>query len=201
MTHTRARPAPRAPELLRGLGAIAVLVVAVLGVPVALVLLAQALAPVGGWSLADLPQRVTRPDDGSLLLLALIGVGWLAWVSFSASVAVEFVAVVRGLPTPRLPLLGLPQHGARALVAMALVLGSPGSHAMAGTPPPLPASVTAYEAASAAFTPPPGVSTLVHAPAGPTVTVERHDTLWSLAERHLGSGDRFPEIVGSVPLR
>jgi LysM repeat protein/two-component SAPR family response regulator len=31
--------------------------------------------------------------------------------------------------------------------------------------------------------------------AHPTVTVARHDTLWSLAEQHLGSGSRFREIV------
>jgi nucleoid-associated protein YgaU len=29
----------------------------------------------------------------------------------------------------------------------------------------------------------------------PTVTVRRHDTLWSLSETHLGSGERFREIV------
>jgi DNA-binding SARP family transcriptional activator len=29
----------------------------------------------------------------------------------------------------------------------------------------------------------------------PTVAVRRHDTLWSLAETHLGSGERFREIV------
>ena len=32
-------------------------------------------------------------------------------------------------------------------------------------------------------------------PSLPTITVERHDTLWALAERHLGSGERYAEIV------
>ena len=32
-------------------------------------------------------------------------------------------------------------------------------------------------------------------PAAPTVTTERHDTLWLLAEQYLGAGERYVEIV------
>ncbi len=32
-------------------------------------------------------------------------------------------------------------------------------------------------------------------PAAPSVTTERHDTLWMLAEQYLGSGERYVEIV------
>ncbi len=31
--------------------------------------------------------------------------------------------------------------------------------------------------------------------AGPTITTRRHDTLWLLAEQHLGSGQRYTEII------
>lgn len=45
-------------------------------------------------------------------------------------------------------------------------------------------------------TPTPGDSRSAEtAPRGPAITIQRGDTLWGLAERHLGAGARFVEIV------
>ncbi len=181
-------------DKLVGLVASMLLGALTVGLPTALLKLGADV--VGPGALDSLPYRLTSPDDGSLLLLVVLVVAWLAWAMFTCSVVLEIVAVIRGLPTPRLPGLGGMQRGAAGLLAGAtLVLSSPASSVHAPTARPLvataassPALVARVDAESAPVAKPP-------ASLGPVVTVQRHDTLWSLAERHLRSGDRFREIV------
>ena len=117
------RTAPRrtAGDLVRGLGAAALLLVLVAGIPALLLVVGQ-LHVVGMPSWSTVWGALTRPDDGHLFLAALTVLAWLAWATFTFSVIVEAIAIVRGLPSPRLPLLSVPQHAAAALVATAAVL-------------------------------------------------------------------------------
>lgn len=178
----------------------------VLGVPVALWALDRSLRLTDGFALSQLSSALTRPDDGGLFLLALLVIAWTGWAMFSLSVVVEVGALVRGVPTPRLPLLKVPQRGAAALIATAALLMAP---AGATSHPPVARAVAAVVPVEVTHHPPPQSSTPASVeppvrpaaedrgtgPAHPTVTVARHDTLWALAETHLGSGQRFGEIV------
>lgn len=186
-------------DVARGALALVVLLSLLLGMPVALWFLAAELHPLEGLSLSTLDSALTSRDDGSLLLAALMVVAWAGWLVFAVTVSVEIVAFVRGVPTPRLPLLRLPQQGAAALVATAALLVTSGSISLA-TPVLRPVAAAALEAPATSGPRASAVDTAAVPSVGesrryPTVIVRRHDTLWSLAERHLGSGERFREIV------
>lgn len=214
------RPARGVRDVARGLGAMLLLVMCLAGIPVLLFVVAP-VWQIGVPTWSQLVAALTKPDDGHLFLGALTVVAWLAWAAFTVSVVVEGVAVIRGLPSPRLRFLRLPQRGASVLVAAASVL-------LVAEPIPSPAAmrpVAAHAVASAAPSPrtssTAGMSALpepaapTHSPSsshGPqgqaavkpasreettyrTVTVERGDTLWGLAERFLGAGSRYREIA------
>jgi nucleoid-associated protein YgaU/DNA-binding SARP family transcriptional activator len=201
-TERRTRPRPTVPELARGAMAFVVLLALVLGMPAALWGLGRALRLFEGLGTSNLASALTSPDDGSLFLAALLLVAWVAWLVFAVSVALELVAFVRGVPTPRLPWLKLPQQGAAALVATAALLVTSGT-ALLSAPVARPVSVAADFRDPSGGRAPVAVESKAAASMPvteasrhhPTVAVRRHDTLWSLAESHLGSGERFREIV------
>ena len=115
----RAAPPPRFARL-RGLAAVLALLAAIAGVPAALLFLGSRL-PLDPSVLSF--DALLRPDDGRLLILVLYAVGWGAWAVFAASVSLEIVAVVRGIPAPTLPGFGSVQRTAAGLVATAALLG------------------------------------------------------------------------------
>ena len=224
LTRRAARPepvlaAPRrtAGDLVRGLGAAVLLLVLVAGIPALLLVVGQ-LHTVGMPSWSTVWGALTRPDDGHLFLAALTVLAWLAWATFTFSVIVEAVAILRGLPSPRLPLLSVPQHAAAALVATAAVVltlhPAPTAAPVAATTgisvvldaartPAISAAAPHRSAAPSHAEPRANASRLDNATqraraaqgTNQTVTVHRGDTLWSLAERYLGDGTRFREIA------
>ena len=98
----------RGAEIARALAALLALAALMVGIPALLLVVAPALdRPTLSWQ--AITSALTRPDDGHLLLTALTLLAWGAWAVFAVSVVVETVAMLRGLPTPRLPLAGAPQ--------------------------------------------------------------------------------------------
>jgi nucleoid-associated protein YgaU len=195
--------------MARGLLAVIALAAFVIGVPIALLLVAPLRPPAVLPTWDGVIDAVTRPDDGTLLLAAIQVIAWVAWAAFTVSVITELAAAARHVSTPRIPLLGGMQRLAGTLVttaglllmtsttltatATALTQTSATStvihqdDAQPGTAP-TPTHVSATAISS------PGSST---APAEdhPSVTVRRGDTLWDLAARHLGDGHRYTEIL------
>lgn len=184
---------------LSGLLATLTLTGLVVGTPLVLLLAGRAFwvrgALPSGWSLAEVWSLVTRPDDGTLLVLLLVGLGWMAWAVLSLLVGVEVAAVARGVRAPHLP--GLPQTTARRLVTTAMLLflaapQLPTATAVAAPPGPVASTQPAQpepareQASAAKATPRP--DTIEH-------VVQRGESLWSIAKRHLGSGSRYTEIV------
>jgi hypothetical protein len=104
-------------RLVRAVGALLVLVAAVVGVPVALVVWVGNPLP----STSGLLGRLLRPDDGGLLVGLITVVAWVAWLVVTVSVLVELVnlltAVRRGVGRIRLPGLAGPQQLAGVLLA------------------------------------------------------------------------------------
>lgn len=229
-TRTTATPAPRTVdpghrhlgEITRGLTALLLLLALVVGIPIVLLVVAPALnwAPVT-WH--GVIAALTRPDDGHLFLAALTVTAWVAWFLFALSVILETAAVLRGLPTPRIPLLAAPQRGAASLVAAAAILLTTPTPAPTPTYSVLPSVTLAAQVhpthpaqpspvardasngeatlgATTAYTADSGVAnsgshTAKRDHPHSSVTVRRGDTLWGIAASHLGDGSRFQEIA------
>lgn len=210
MTHTLSSPS-RGREIARGMGALIALLVLVIVVPAVLLVLAPPFLPSMPASRESLWHALRTADDASLLVAVVTLVAWAGWAVLTGTLAVEVVCVTRGVPTPRLPALGSPQRLASQLVASVVVLlSAPATPSMAT--PVAPAHVAApilRSAPEVSVPQPESVREPAVVRAGdhvdpdrrakrqeyPTVVVERHDTLWGLAERHLGSGLRYTDIV------
>jgi DNA-binding SARP family transcriptional activator/nucleoid-associated protein YgaU len=204
----------RATALLRALVALAVLVVLLVGVPLALLRF-------GDWPITGMPtwdQVRELPSNGisedayvGILTVAL----WLGWALLAVSLLRELVAQLRGRSRPGFS-AGPVQRFAGYVVSSLLMSIGPiaGPVAMAGAAPlpaPLPAA-TAAPAPGPTAPGPDGAAVPAPAPQGQllgaviehdaaetaapmaTVVVQRGDSPWSLAETHLGDGMRWREL-------
>ncbi|MDT0164487.1 LysM peptidoglycan-binding domain-containing protein [Actinotalea sp. AC32] len=206
-TQARRSDARTAGDILRGLLATAAIAAFVIGVPAALMVVAPVRVPTSLPTWSGVIDAVSRPDDGSLLLGGVTVIAWLAWLAFALPLVIEIVSSIRGVRTPHLPLLGHGQRLAAGLVATAgLLMTTPVATASAWAPShqnaaPMAPQLLPAVTAAAAPGPTAPVTESATVPAAedgqerlPSVTVLRGDTLWDLAERHLGSGHRYAEI-------
>lgn len=210
-------PAPvgRLRARLRAAGALAALAALVGGVPVLLV-------RVGTWPITGVPTADQLRDLPATMLTddALLGVVtvllWALWAVFALSVLVEVAAQLRHrrhtrrageAPVPPVddrprrvggPVQALARHLVGSLMISAAPVLTLGRALPAGAAvPPATAAAVEVEAPAEAA---PAVGAVEEAtetdrPAATTVvTVQRGDTAWSLAERHLGDGARWREI-------
>lgn len=180
-------------RIIRSAAAVIILV-ALIAVPPALLVTFvgnpwPSLSP--GWSV--------RFDDETVIGLLAV-VAWILWVQLALCILVEVAGAFSGkeLRIPGLP--AVERDLARQLVLVVLAAGAVGVTVPIGLPsataspvdPAVPQRVApteadvAQEEQEAREVAPRDV---------PTVTVERGDTLWSLAERHLGDGASFREIA------
>lgn len=196
---TSDRPA----DLGRAIAAALALLVFVAGTPIALLALAPIYVPAAMRSWDRVGDLLTSPDDGSLLLAVLGATAWIAWLLFTISVVVELVAAARRSVAPRLPLIGGVQNAAARLVATAGILLATSS-TLAAHAQPAHASTTVTLERPTSTAQEPALDTDAVAPdltvapqptePLPHITVQRGDTLWSIAEHHLGAGTRYTEI-------
>ncbi|TQN43742.1 LysM domain-containing protein [Blastococcus colisei] len=202
-----------AARLLRAAGALMALLAVVVGVPVLMAVLH--LVPETLPSLDEVGAVLTSRDNGQLAGLVLAAGVWVCWALFTAATVAEVVAFARARPVPALPGLGIFQRPAAALVTavavgftVAPLAGTPATTATA--PPPLPvATASTVVPASAQYASAPVKAQTPVAYAMPdeyappvattTYQVQRRDTLWALAERHLGDPLRYPEIARLNP--
>ena len=201
---SQARKSARTPADV-AIGVLAVLALAALtvGVPLGLVLAFGLPIP----HTLSLSALTTQLDLKSILKI-LAFVVWLAWIQLVWCVIVEIRAAVRNVGVPgRVPLAGGTQPVARRLVTAALLLFSATaalSPAFAhGAAPPRPAHSISVQAQQHG-TQPPQVSRdtaahqaqssehkiyVVKPPAG-----RYHESLWEIAQNHLGDGRKYNEI-------
>jgi LysM repeat protein len=200
---------------LTGLMAAVAILAIVVGLPATLASLGSNPIPDSMPTLDQIRTALTSPDDGTLALAAVKVIAWAAWLFMTGSIAAEILARARGVRVPRLPGLHVPQAAAHGLVGAAILLFvaaplSPVSRT-ATHPSPMTAQPTVATAArqavpgaaagstveSAAGTPVPaaGRGTASTEQASVAHTVRRGETLWSIAEQHLGSGARYPELA------
>jgi hypothetical protein len=196
-------------DVLAGIGAIALLTALTIGVPIALVTLVGLPVPHTMPKLSALTSQL----DITAILRILSVVIWLAWIQLVWCVLVEVKAAASHTGArPKVPLAGATQSAAHRLVTAALLLFTA---AAALTPavishgPPRPAHSVSAPAVNA-VTPAISVSgtglSAAHVPqahAAPNSDkmylvkppVGRfHESLWEIANNHLGDGRRYREI-------
>jgi len=196
---------PRSSALLRGLASLGATVALLVGVP-------TGLAALVGWplptSLPDgdaLSRALNTGISDEFIVNTLAVIAWLAWTQLALALTVEAVAVVRGRQPRDLPLVRGLQPVAARLVAGIVLLATPIQPPRAAADPPrVPVAMpmTSIEHvvdqggfdASSAQEPIPAAAESPVPAALRTVTVQRHDTYWALAERELGDGLRWREI-------
>ena len=213
----RAIPVKRrtAADVAGGILAILALAVLILGVPVALVTVLGLPIPHSRPTLGLLSHQLSILNIIQILSVIV----WLAWLQLVFCVLAEIRAAIRNVGVPaRIPLSGGTQAVAHRLVTAALLLvsasaalspafarsGPPpraahtisatdggGSHAPGGTTGPEGVSAHAAEAAAGHSSHEPHVQKIyiVKPPVG-----RFHESLWEIAENHLGNGLRYREI-------
>jgi nucleoid-associated protein YgaU len=169
------------------------------GVPVVLIVIDALPDPSAfTWS------RLTAQDDGTLALQVITAVCWIAWAVFTCQLLASIVSQARGIRTPRLPGLTVPQLAADRLVAAAALLFvavptvsaallQPRAHAAVAAP--IPQEPQAAVAVEAPVETQAEVQVQAVRPETERYTVKRGDSLWKIAEERLGDGTRYVELV------
>jgi hypothetical protein len=200
---------PRRPagDVLAGILAVLALLALTAGVPLGLITVFGLPIPQSMPTMSVLTHQL----DIHAVLQVLMVVVWLAWLQLLCCVFAEVRAAVRNAGMPaRVPLAGGTQAVAHRLVTAALVLFTATvalSPAISHHAPPRPPAV------AAAVLPGPAAAVL-QAPAAAEFAIQRdyagpsaekiyvvkppvgryHESLWEIAENHLGNGRRYPEI-------
>ncbi len=192
---------------IRGLAAFLLILVVLIGTPMLLIFIGATPWNVD-WS--QLRMLLLSRDDGTVALILIGIVAWLAWAVMTFCLISEVIAAARGVRAPRLPIIGTGQHLAAQLVAaaallftvaqpLAITFAAVPAHAQAQTPHDVrPAQAPTTQSVPSAESPRTVVSDRVE-PAPVSYTTRPHDSLWKIAENHLGDGARFNEIVALNP--
>ncbi|MGY9067012.1 LysM peptidoglycan-binding domain-containing protein [Streptomyces sp. CAS3] len=203
-TTTRSPAAATASALARVFKAVLsllALAAAVVGLPL---LLAWATPIIWAVTHDDLIHLLDRQDTGAVFLLLLVAVGWIGWAQVSFCAARELIAQLRGRTWHAPRGMGASQRAAALLIGSILVL-LPASSALASDAQAAPAPTAGLVPSQAAQTPQTAADAGQASPtfsastlASPPYTVRETrpaESLWGIAERELGDGERWREIA------
>ncbi len=201
-------PTRTAGDVLTGILAIMALAVLIIGVPIGLITVIGLPVPHGTAGLSVLTHQLDIPS----ILRVLSIVIWLAWLQLVWCVIVEIKAAVRNVGLPaQVPLAGATQSAAHRLVTAVLLLFTAGaalSPAFAHSGPPRPSHTVSSvmpgtrgaQGPQSTAPQPAAPPTVAQSPSAAKVYVVKppdgryHESLWEIAENHLGDGRRYPEI-------
>ncbi|MFE1854929.1 hypothetical protein [Streptomyces sp. NPDC059489] len=199
-TRSPSAAAERSPaQALRAVLSLLILAAAVAGLPP---LLAWATPVIWAATHDDLTHLLDRQDTGSAFLLLLITVGWIGWAQFTICAVRELIAQLRGRTWHAPRGMGASQRAAALLIGSILVL-LPTSSALASDAQAAPATAAALSPdqaqASQSTADASKASSTSATTTNPRVYTVRKtrpaESLWSIAERELGDGERWREIA------
>ncbi|MEU5524674.1 hypothetical protein ABZ759_29435 [Streptomyces sp. NPDC047860] len=187
-------------RVLKAVLSLIVLAAAVAGLPL---LLAWATPAIWGATHDDLMHLLDRQDTGAVFLLLLVAVGWIGWAQFAFCAVRELIAQLRGRTWHAPRALGSSQRAAALLIGSILVLlptssalASDAQAAPATTGALIPGQATQAPHAAEADQPPASAASTSVSPSSYTVREMRPaESLWGIAERELGDGERWREIA------
>jgi hypothetical protein len=196
-------------DVLAGVAAVTALIALTIGVPIALVTVVGLPLP------HTLPRlsALTSQLDITAILRILSVIVWLAWIQLVWCVLVEIKAAAGGEQGhagswPKVPLAGATQSLAHRLVTAALLLFTAAAAltpAVTSHGPPRPAHSVSAQIRPAEVTPAiplsaPAVTQAHTAPNADKMYLVKppvgrfHESLWEIAQNHLGDGRRYREI-------
>ncbi|MGH3251916.1 MAG: hypothetical protein ACRDOI_37690 [Trebonia sp.] len=196
------KPARTPADVALGILAVLALAALTVGVPLGLVLAFGLPVP----HLRSVSALTTQLDLKSVLKILAVVV-WLAWIQLVWCVIVEIRAAIRNVGVPgRVPLAGGTQPAVRRLVTAALLLFSATvalspafTHSAA---PPRPAHSVSAQAQQSPRPPLVAQDTAAHQAPSSTEKIyvvkppagRYHESMWEIAQNHLGGGRRYNEI-------
>ena len=187
----------RAWSIIRALTMLATLAVLIVGLPLALYRLGGSPIPERILPPRGLAQLLLNRNSGSLFLGTVRDVSWLGWAAFTSATIAESHATFLGRQATRLPGLGGMQNAAGRMIATITLAFSTPTAVLGGAASGAVATISAAVAApAAALAANISHSTIQHLSSEDfrVVTVEPGQCLWQIAQRYLGSGDRYTEI-------
>lgn len=201
----------RGSVVVRGLISLIATAALLVGVPIGLAVLIGWPLPTSVPDGESLSRAMNTGITDEFIVNALAVIAWLAWAQLTLALLIESIAALRGRQPRDLPLAPGLQAAAARLVAGIVMLVAPLQPARAVAAPAHPVAVVApIEVAEPVIdlrfsgptvnltSPQPTVASApdasVPGTAGRTVTVERHDSYWAIAERELGDGLRWREV-------
>lgn len=187
---------------IRGVAAASAVTAIIIGVPWALTTIVGWPLPHGWPSWARLQSAITNGDIPDRFWIGgLACVMWALWAAFTVSIIAETIAAIRGRDraarwTGQLGHIGTTQLVAAIVLVVSLATSrQPNATAATRTLVRSPTPPAVAMLPNSRPSPPPGRASPAPTQPGKQWTVERGDNLWRIAERTLGSGERYPEIV------
>ncbi|MGW0332254.1 LysM peptidoglycan-binding domain-containing protein [Streptomyces sp. NPDC003011] len=197
-THSPAAAGRTLGQVLKAVLSLLVLAAAVGGLPL---LLTWATPVIWASTRDDLTHLLDRQDTGAVFLLLLACAGWIGWAQFAFCAVRELIAQLRGRTWQAPAGLGSSQRAAALLVGSILALlptssalASDTHAALATTTVRVPGPAQAPQAAESDQASANSATT----PARNSYTVREMrptESLWGIAERELGDGERWREIA------
>jgi hypothetical protein len=188
--------------VIRSALAFTALAALLVGLPVALAVLAGWPLPSTAPTLAQVRDSLNGPSiTDAMLVKGIAVICWLAWAQLVACAAVETHAWARGRVAVDLPLAGAMQPIVRQLVLSVVFLAGALRSPLPFTVPlravPAVELMPIHAVADMTTDAAPeqaGVATSAPGTSSPTCVVRPRDSLWSLSEDHLGDGYRWREL-------
>jgi hypothetical protein len=192
---------------LTGMLAAMLIIGILIGLPVILVEVGGNPLPDQLPALSDVGRALTSPDDGTLAVAAISLIAWIAWLILAGSILIEAASRLRGITTPALPGLRLPQLAARSLITAALLLFTaapqPVQHPSDPAAPPVATAGHNYGPAETPRRPTEADMPTAAGNRGKVETIRYRvrsgDSLWTIARDQLGSGPATARSPNSTP--